>query len=78
MDVVNLCKDSPAMVNEGPRVKKLCNDCGPTGMLTVYGLGLQECQKEFGDYCKYLNPKYASNLDSHRVVTHSNINDPNL
>ena len=38
MDVVNLCMVLLVMVNEYPRVKKPCSACGPTVMLTVYGL----------------------------------------
>jgi hypothetical protein len=62
MDVVNPCRDSLAMVNEGPREKKTCKACGPIMILIVYGPanGLREYQKEVRDCCKYLNPKYAS------------------
>ena len=38
MDVANLCMVLLVMVNENPRVKKLCSACGPTVMLRVYGL----------------------------------------
>ena len=38
MDVANLCMVLLVMVNENPRVKKPCSACGPTVMLTVYGL----------------------------------------
>ena len=38
MDVANLCMVLLVMVNENPRVKKPCSPCGPTVMLTVYGL----------------------------------------
>jgi hypothetical protein len=39
MDVVNPCMVLLVMVNEDPRVKKNpCSACGPTVMLTVYGL----------------------------------------
>ena len=38
MDVANLYMVLLIMVNENPRVKKPCSACGPTVMLTVYGL----------------------------------------
>ena len=38
MDVANLCMVLPIMVNENLRVKKPYSACGPTVMLTVYGL----------------------------------------
>jgi len=38
MDVANLCMVLLVMVNENPRVEKPCSTCGPTVMLTVYGL----------------------------------------
>ena len=38
MDVANLCMVLLVMVNGNPRVKKPCSTCGPTVILTVYGL----------------------------------------
>ena len=38
MDVANLCMVPLVMVNKNPRVKKPYSACGPTMMLTVYGL----------------------------------------
>ena len=38
MDVPNLCIVLLVMVNENLRVKKPCSACGPTVILTVYGL----------------------------------------
>ena len=38
MDVTNLCMVLLVMVNENPRVEEPCSTCGPTVMLTVYGL----------------------------------------
>ena len=38
MYVANLCMVLLVMVNENPRVEKPCSACGPTVMLTVYGL----------------------------------------
>ena len=38
MDVANLSMVLLVMVNENPRVEKPCSACGPTVMLTVYGL----------------------------------------
>ena len=38
MDVANLCMVLLVMVNENPRVEKPYSACGPTVMLTVYGL----------------------------------------
>ena len=38
MDVANLYMVLLVMVNENLRVKKPYNACGPTMMLTVYGL----------------------------------------
>ena len=38
MDVANLCMVLLVMVNENPRVEQPCSACGPTMMLTVYGL----------------------------------------
>ena len=38
MDVANLCMVLLVMVNKNLRVKKFCSACGPTMMLTVYGL----------------------------------------
>jgi hypothetical protein len=36
MDVMNPFKDDFAMMNEGMRVEKPCNVCGPTMILIVY------------------------------------------
>ena len=38
MDVANLCMVLLVMVNENPRVEKLCSACGSTVILTVYDL----------------------------------------
>ena len=38
MDVANLCMVLLVMVNGNLRVKKSCSACGPTVMLTVYGV----------------------------------------
>ena len=38
MDVPNLCMVLLVMVNGYLRVEKSCSTCGPTVMLTVYGL----------------------------------------
>ena len=38
IDVANLCMVFLVMVNENPRVEKPCSACGPTVMLTMYGL----------------------------------------
>ena len=36
--VANLCMVLLVMVNKNPRIKKPCSACGPTVILTVYGL----------------------------------------
>ena len=38
MDVTNLCMGLLVMANENLRVKKSCSACGPTVILTMYGL----------------------------------------
>jgi len=80
MDVVNPFKNSLIILNEVSRTEKPYNACRPIVILIVNGPrnGVRGCQKEVGDCCKYLNTKYSSNPSSHRVVTSSDTNDPNL